>query len=374
MKTFNQFLKESGKTWSEADFQHIIASSRELEPFDQKAGEHLRTKYLPALITFLNQYATGDVPNPVFINIKDTANRFVDLATKFPARIYAIVRGNTAIDTYDYSVSSTHVVPGKLKKVQSALAKGPSAATEFYKWLEPILVELAPVAAAVENMKGRIVKRQPKAAEDMHAKYVAPLASRESGKLVVDALTKMSQAIYDDFATAVFDFYVREAESLNGMTYDEQHKSKNDVLQLHAIWNAGDFYTTPRKPKTLMKNFKDTLRKEAKKAADEMQQTFVYKNAKKLASIMDAKKAGLETRPTILKAQAGAHGTFEGDMRINFADGSSFEVRNQVVFKRSQYGKWFTQYPTTFHNVTLPNGSKMGQPSEERMNEIFAKA
>jgi hypothetical protein len=373
MKRFGQYVTESAKTWSAADFPHIVASSQQLESsYDQKAGEHLRNKTLPKLIEYLNQYQTGDVPNPVFVGIKDIANRFADIATKYPVHIYAIIRGNRDIDTYDYNVSSTYVVPGKLKKVQAALAKEPTSATPFFKWLEPILRELAPVAAAVEDMKARVVKRQPKAPEDAQQKYVAPMMSMASGKLVVDALTKMSQAIYDDFAKAVYNFLVSQAEHLNTLDFKAQMDSRNELLSLRSIWADRNYAT--KTPARLKPNYKAQLVKEGKDAADDMQKAFVLKNAKKLGSIMDAKRVGLKAEPEILKAKAGVRGAFEGDMRLTFADSSTFEVRNKVVFKTNHYGTYFLQYPTTFHNVTLPDGSAMSQPSEQRMNEIFAKA
>lgn len=372
MKTFQQFVVEANKTWSAADFTTIVASSQELEGSDQKAGDALRARYLPQLIDALNQYQSGDVPNPVFLAIKDKANRFADLATKFPARVYAVVRGNRDINTYDFNVSSTFVVPGKLKKAEAALKNAKTDAEKvFFGWLVPVLRELVPLAAVMDDMKGRAVKRQPKAPEDAHQKYVAPMASRASGKLVIDALTTMSQAIYDDFAKAVTNFLVAEAESLNEMDFKAQSNSRNEVLQMHAIWSGRDFYT--KTPARLVKSYKVALTKEGKKAADDMQQTFVIKNAKKLGSILDAKQSPLRGEPVILRAKAGVRGAFEGDMRLNFADGSSFEVRNQVVFKTNSYGTFFMQYPTTFHNVVLANGSALSQPSEERMNEIFAK-
>src|SRR5207237_3644294 len=102
MKSFKQHLSESMKTtWSTADFPHIFASWHDVEPFDQKGVAHAAAQYLPTLVRLLNQYATGDIPNPVFNQLKDTANRVTELAQKFPARVYAVVRGNHHLSTYD---------------------------------------------------------------------------------------------------------------------------------------------------------------------------------------------------------------------------------------------------------------------------------
>jgi hypothetical protein len=63
---------------------------------------------------------------------------------------------------------------------------------------------------------------------------------------------------------------------------------------------------------------------------------------------------------------------YGGEIAFTFKDGSSFVVRNKTVFKFSQLGTPFEQYPTTFHKVILPNGKSMSQPSEKRMVEVFA--
>ncbi len=105
---------------------------------------------------------------------------------------------------------------------------------------------------------------------------------------------------------------------------------------------------------------------------DQWQVKIVYKNNAKLVSILEKKGIGLSKEPKILSAKASS-GVFEGEIRIEFTDGSSFEVRNKIVIKQNQYGTVFNQFPTTFHDVVLPNGNKMPSPSEERMNEIFAQ-
>lgn len=374
MKTFNQFLSES---FSPSQFPNILKSSQELEAFDTKAGEALRNKYLPKTIEFLNKYATGDVPNPSFQDAKHYANRTADYATKFPAYVYAVVRGNRDIDTYDFSIMSLHVVPGKLKKAQARLAKASTEAEKvFFGWLVPVLTELLPIANAMENMKGRIVKRQAKAPEDTHAKYVAPMMRQESGKLVIDALTEITKRLYDDFARDVTQYLVNMAEEYAGLTYDEQEKRRvNNPILTFGIWEKQDFYSSRhnKTPMRLVRNFRSILEKKGIEAANDMQESFVYKNAKKLANIIEVKSSPLVGRPEILNARTSTGGIFEGELRLVFADHSRFDVRNKVIWKMSQYGKTFNQYPTTFHNVMMPNGKPMGQPSEERMNTIFAK-
>jgi len=58
---------------------------------------------------------------------------------------------------------------------------------------------------------------------------------------------------------------------------------------------------------------------------------------------------------------------------LEFSDGTSFTVKNAVVVKVNQFGTWFVQYPTTFHNVVFRNGKKKAKLSEKQMNEDWAR-
>jgi hypothetical protein len=113
----------------------------------------------------------------------------------------------------------------------------------------------------------------------------------------------------------------------------------------------------------------------AVRQAEEMQQAFIDKNVRKLASIVET-KANIEGDPTVLNVHCRS-GIIEGNIKFSFQDGSHFTVRNKIVSKGYEtagggYGIMH-QFPTTFHDAKLPNGNFMkGQPSEEQMNKIFA--
>jgi hypothetical protein len=61
----------------------------------------------------------------------------------------------------------------------------------------------------------------------------------------------------------------------------------------------------------------------------------------------------------------------ENSMKFAFEDGSSFTLESSVVYKYSQMGKLFFQYPTRFKNVRLADGTAMKMPSEKKMMEEF---
>jgi hypothetical protein len=94
---------------------------------------------------------------------------------------------------------------------------------------------------------------------------------------------------------------------------------------------------------------------------------FVSKNLDKLVSLLkkktlvDIKVHGLSVRNSAIHSS----------MDFTFNDGSSFEVRNQLVYGYSNRGRAFVKYPTTFHDVMV-EGKPMSQPSELKVYDVFS--
>lgn len=116
------------------------------------------------------------------------------------------------------------------------------------------------------------------------------------------------------------------------------------------------------------KGYKSEAEKYAKDVAEQIRDGFTGKNTMKLSRIVNG-KGNLKNSKILNIARGPDYG---GDIQFNFDDGSSFVVRNKTVIKRSILGKWFAQYPTTFHQVVMPDGSKMSGVSEKKMLEEFA--
>ena len=111
------------------------------------------------------------------------------------------------------------------------------------------------------------------------------------------------------------------------------------------------------------------ISKLAKDVVTQIRDGFVQKNTMKLSAIVTG-KGNLES----IEVLRWARSNFEGEILFKFKDGSSFQVRNKTVTKMSNRGTWFSQYPTTFHAVLMPDGKKMSGPSEARMITVFAVA
>lgn len=116
--------------------------------------------------------------------------------------------------------------------------------------------------------------------------------------------------------------------------------------------------------------WKTIAKERAESQAVEIRDAFVGKNTFKLGRIVNSKGDLKEGK--VLSINSGAD--YGGELMFTFNDGTSFTVRNKTVIKQNMHGTVFAQYPTTFHDVVLPDGSKMSSPSEKRMVEVFAKA
>lgn len=117
-------------------------------------------------------------------------------------------------------------------------------------------------------------------------------------------------------------------------------------------------------------NYVDLAKAEGKRIAEDLREEFVIKNGFKLSTIVRTK--GNLSKGFLSKVFPGED--FGGELIFEFSDGSKFVVRNKSVFKISHLGAHFVQFPTTFHDVSLPGGVKMAQPSEQRMLDVFAVA
>lgn len=107
----------------------------------------------------------------------------------------------------------------------------------------------------------------------------------------------------------------------------------------------------------------------AKSERDEIESAFIAKNANKLMAIVANKNEPPsiqhEGEPKITA------GLIHATLKFIFADGAKFTVINKVVINRSQKGDAFYQYPVTFHDVTLSDGTRISSPSEDKMLNQF---
>jgi len=115
---------------------------------------------------------------------------------------------------------------------------------------------------------------------------------------------------------------------------------------------------------TLKADPEAVVKSKAEMFAADMVTSFIHKVGTKLSGVVE-KKAGTHS----IRIVGGSLQDYW--MAFSFADGATFDVQAQVVWKTSVNGVHFPQFPVCFRNVKLANGSKMELPSEAKMKEAF---
>lgn len=269
-----------------------------------------------------------------------------DLSEKIPYSIYTVSDIKKAIK----DTANMHELPANIRS--------------FFNSIKGL-----PDALAI--IKGYTQKgREPKPVDpNKPGAFVRPMASFDASR---SSITFMKEA-----ATS-FEKELRESISKQVMTSYEkakefEGKSPFDVpkdMSMRAIMPT-IFVTRTKAGKQYLEfipNHEDRLEKLINDNVTEIIDGFVGKSATKLALILE--KKGMPKTHTIVKTNV-RNGMVENTMKFEFEDGSGFTLESSVVYKYSQMGKLFFQYPTRFKNVRLADGSMMKMPSEKKMIEEF---
>jgi hypothetical protein len=357
---------------------------------------------LETAIAFLNAGgAAGEIANQNFISAKDSVNRALESAwesirdfdvmsshrrrqagTRMPEKTEAF------FDAFMYP--QAHTAAGALKRLDKVPAD-PAVDS-----LRPLLVEIQPLCAAIQSLKDKVVKRQPRTEEERQAAiYVPPVATTKAAALAQSILEEIAQDAFERLVAQFTDYNLKTlADYRLGQEAALADPSlmrveKYDRTPSYSIaWHFTDKseykrgvnmarvqvlnrYVTDRNPITFVADIETKLREDAVKDADHIRKVFVVKNLKKIVAILDAKGDDNFLGAEKISYEISLAG-LEGNIRFTFKDGSRFDVKNSVVFVQNSYGTQFNRFPLTFHNVVMPNGQPMKSPSEKRMNEVFA--
>ena len=238
------------------------------------------------------------------------------------------------------------------------------------------------IAAALEvqmlhntlvDLKNKVVKRQIRSEAERAEDYVPPIPTTEAATKVNAILKTMTDDLTLQYEDILYKWFVTDVQIMMANPRKRGDKTMMSLCEMMLMPKVGDDYDNFNGCYTSLKaDWKEILRQKAKADADFAQRQFLYKNVMKLATIIEKKKNFTEHKINYGRVN---HNGFMGEIVFNFADKSSFVVRNKVVVKYSVHGKCFQQFPTTFHAAMLPTSTVMpGQPSEKEMIEIFAEA
>lgn len=273
----------------------------------------------------------------------------------------------------------------------------PGIDSDFTRAALDLLAELKVIGDAIVGLKGKVVKRQPKPPEDLKARYSAPDASRRAIGQVRDILIGITDKAFQALLNHLQSDYVNRVaayvERINAQWEKRPSKDQTFTREERKDWQDAEARITAVLPYGSLLSAVETIESEsnyrlgvtfkrvtlkadavaiteafALKDAEQTRDNFIYKNLVKLDSVLEAKGdfAGIE-----VVGYEVSLGSLEGTLRLTFKDGAAFTVTNKVVGVVNSHGTSFDRFPLTFHNVFLGNGSKMGRPSEERMNTVF---
>lgn len=240
------------------------------------------------------------------------------------------------------------------------------------------LEELAPIGDAVNDLKDKIVKKkrarveQERQEQQQQSSYVESKDVRKVRQVLAKATQEVKDEFYNDTVKWLNDIILRwkkQYDPENRQTTPREYY-KHNPYNAHIVEKVTErqgYKATD--PYLLKKGYKSLVEQEARKVTEEVVDEFIAKNTAKLAEIV-TKKANLE-EVEVVRTDFG-RGRMEGTLRLVFKDGSRFTVDSNVVMAFSSRGIPFYRYPTTFHHVHLPDGTKLrGKVSEQRMKNEF---
>ena len=263
-----------------------------------------------------------------------------------------------------------HTISGTLKRVRK------SPEHEVRNVAIELLSSLEQVSADAKGLKDKVVKKK-KAVRDKEAaaeQKQRTMLGNDDVQRVQSALEQITddlkEEVYQNNLTwlrGVVKTWTNQYNPDNKKTFPREY-FRNDHFRAMILMRvtSREGYDSPF---SLNDNADEYLQKEAKQITQDMIDKFVLKNTNKLAEIL-TKKNNLKS--VALRGANTSRGTIEGTLGLEFKDNSSFIVNSKLVYSYSVKGTPFSRYPTTFHNVRFPDGTRMtGRASEARMKEEF---
>lgn len=327
----------------------------------------------PRFLARLNDsVAKGALANVDHVELKQHFSRVLDaLWEKHVAAPFFYGQGGKGTtpaeldDFYYGDTTALHRVEANLRKMNACTVQHPALDA-----MRQVLAEFVPIAQRVTHLKECIVKRQVKTQEEREAEQrfvptrATPAATRHVWEVLTEVTSRNERQLIEHLASQ----HEQRVEIF--MKFGPQTRQK--LLRHYENRAAVDAATMPRtfadEEYVLRADFKDALVALAQKEAITLRDSFIYKVVSKLAPIVEAKGNLASVREVGNTIQVGC---LSGMLAIEFADGARFKVDNNVIYANSTRGKLFARFPLTFHDVVLADGSRMKQPSEERVHTIF---
>ena len=329
-------------------------------------------------IEFVQKWKKGEkIPNPQFQKIKSDVSRAFDIATNSTKlkganefTVWGLQKQDGETEEYKYSFPNSVLhVAGYIKRTTKQLKrtiKSPNA-TKLVKAAMTACEPWVEIAEKLKAMKGDVVKRQVGVGTKKN-----PVPTGVLNKEIEEELEKIGKGFakeleenFEDHYNRLIKNYQADAKRKGSTSTYDLYKS-NDNYHLNKI--LSNFLDSEYGPNghyvySLKKDYKSIVDKMAKQSAKDAVEGFVLKMKMKLSVIVGSRGIGVDV----------SGNSNRNTISFEFEDKSRFTVQNSIVLSYSVYGKPFYRYPTTFHNVILPGGKKLSNPSEAKIKKEFVK-
>ncbi len=245
-------------------------------------------------------------------------------------------------------------------------ALGATTFETFFKWAKEN-------TDFMDRVLGILGMEPLEAKQDPRKPYTPPPGSSEETVRVFELLKTLTNDARANQKKDLIEFMNEKSAAYTALLKNKDDKESE--ARRKVMWdNYSYFLQHVVKDGKVNPGLTAALEAEAEQQVEAMQNMFVFKNTGKLSPILTAKGNLGEQKVVSVNTRQGI---ITAILLFTFDDGSSFRVDQSVVMSHTR-DRWnnvtyFYRFPTTFHDVVMPDGSKMGYPSEERMNEVFAK-
>jgi hypothetical protein len=321
-------------------------------------------------------------------DVKYYGNEFVSQAYKSYVDSPFTYAGKYAEQHMDLQMISTPYEIRSIGSFAKKLAKvAPEAKeTAMYKAAYELTQELSNFFEVFQYLKEHTIKASDKKKQEKEAKeeientWHKELTSHKDSQVVIGLLKEKATLIEEDIykshlqdlqaTVKIYQKKCLEGESDYTKIFEKNISARMTIQSItERVYDTNENYYSKIRKFKVVHNYQE-IEKEARRYASDIVNHFVYKNASKL-SVLLYHKNNLETA-SINNVSLG-RGYVECDIKCEFKDGSEFIANSSVVLSYSKYDKPFYRYPTIFQNVKLPDGSYLSGPSEQKMDEVFAK-
>jgi len=228
----------------------------------------------------------------------------------------------------------------------------------------PIVAQWVEMRENRAMTNGKLPKSARKAQEREEIKGALNPTLRVELEKITEKFSRTMTIWYKDYytrqRTAAIEFFAKPAmeQPHFSATWDEQKE--------YGIWKK-QYANHMKMMRSETEAISDTMvLVRAETVADEATQSFFFKMADKLG--------GMVTDTNIKSVEEVMHSEsnpYENRMRFEFKNGSGFSILNKVVMNFSPLGTPFNQFPCTFHEAVLADGSKVKAPNENSVKKAF---